>query len=166
MISAFRQFAKELTSVRFSGASGPVEFQGADRMGIINVHQYVGNRSRQIGQYKSNKQNKKQQLTLDLSAIFWLGGEKPSDGRQGGLFFLALDVSLVVEKQSKTFSFYQTPSLFINQSILHFAPDRPVHTNTISTVEASSHTAIAAQKLFVLIILSLESHHCLLPGIY
>ncbi|KAI0225558.1 hypothetical protein LSAT2_023695 [Lamellibrachia satsuma] len=77
-----KQFAKELTSVRFSGASGPVEFQGADRTGIINVHQYVGNRSRQIGQYKSNKQNKKQQLTLDLSAIFWLGGERPSDGRQ------------------------------------------------------------------------------------
>ena len=89
MIAACRKFAKMLANVRFSGASGPVEFNGADRTGIINVHQYVGNRTRQIGQFKSHKEAKKQQLTLDLSAVNWLGGEIPSDGRQGGLPILA-----------------------------------------------------------------------------
>ena len=88
MIHAFRQFANELSRVRFSGASGPVEFLGADRTGIMNVQQYVGNKSHLIGQYKATGPSKEKELTLHMSAIDWLSGGKPSDGRQGSFLFL------------------------------------------------------------------------------
>ena len=74
--------------MRFSGASGPVEFLGADRTGIMNVQQYVGNKSHLIGQYKATGASKEKDLTLHMSAIDWLSGGKPSDGRQGSFLFL------------------------------------------------------------------------------
>ena len=49
---------------------------------------------------------------------------------------------------------------FVAHSAVHFAMDRPVRANTISTsIEASSHAAIAVRSY---LIPSLESHRCLL----
>lgn len=65
----------------------------------------------------------------------------------------------------KALNLYCNSRIFVAQSTLHFIPGRPVQVNTISTfTEASSHAAISAQKLLVLTISSLESHHCLLSG--
>ena len=60
--------------------------------------------------------------------------------------------------QTKALNLWHASPTFIVQGMLHFASGIPVHANTISTsVEASSHAAIAAHKLFVLIIQSLKS---------
>jgi len=65
---------------QFAGASGPVQFVGADRSGIINVEQYVGNGTRQIGQYIPDR-NESERLTIIDHQVRWLTGSVPSDGR-------------------------------------------------------------------------------------
>ena len=71
-----------LNSTHFVGASGPVQFRGADRSGIINIGQYNGNRSTLIGQYLPDR-NASDRLVLNTSKIKWLAGERPVDGIRG-----------------------------------------------------------------------------------
>ena len=72
------------------GASGPVQFNGADRIGIINIHQSMGNTSSLIGQHFPDR-NASERTQLNMSQIMWLTGSVPSDGQQGktNLFFTA-----------------------------------------------------------------------------
>ena len=69
-----------LNETHFSGASGPVRFSGADRTGIINIDQHVGNRSRLVGQYVQEK-NASERFYLNESRVVWMEGITPSDGR-------------------------------------------------------------------------------------
>ena len=70
-----------LNNTNFIGASGPVRFSGADRTGIINIHQYITNSSTLIGQYIPDK-NISERLGLNISQVRWVTGDKPTDGRQ------------------------------------------------------------------------------------
>jgi hypothetical protein len=55
-----------LNNTHFSGASGPVAFAGADRTGIININQHVGNTSLLIGQFSPEvNRNASERLELD-----------------------------------------------------------------------------------------------------
>ena len=63
------------------GVSGPVQFRGADRSGIINIHQYIVNRSVPLGQYLPDR-NESERLKLNVSQIKWMTGETPLDGSQ------------------------------------------------------------------------------------
>jgi hypothetical protein len=72
-----------LNNTHFSGASGPVAFEGADRTGIININQHVGNSSQLIGQFSPEaNRNASERLELDEADIKWpgSGGFPPSDG--------------------------------------------------------------------------------------
>ncbi len=71
-----------LSNIQFPGVSGPVQFHGADRVGIINIQQYIGNTSVLIGQYLPDK-NESERTTLNEAKIVWMMGKKPEDGRQG-----------------------------------------------------------------------------------
>ena len=72
---------KHLNKTNFMGVSGPVQFRGADRSGIINIHQYLDNVSVPLGQYLPDR-NANERLKLNLSQIRWMTGEVPRDGRQ------------------------------------------------------------------------------------
>ena len=63
-------------------------------------------------------------------------------------------------KQRDAFSLLGALPAVVAEGAAHFDPGRPAHANTISTsIEASSHDAMAERQLFVLIIPALESHH-------
>ena len=70
-----------LDKTDFMGVSGPVQFQGADRSGIINIHQRTDNDSVLLGQYLPDR-NASEQLKLNVSRIRWMTGETPVDGSQ------------------------------------------------------------------------------------
>ena len=72
---------KHLNKTDFMGVSGPVQFKGADRSGIINIHQYIVNRSVSLGQYLPDR-NASERLKLNVSLIKWMTGETPMDGSQ------------------------------------------------------------------------------------
>ena len=75
-----------LNNTHFSGASGPVAFAGADRTGIININQHIGNTSQTIGQFSPEvNRNLSERLVLDETMIRWLtsNGLRPSDGTLG-----------------------------------------------------------------------------------
>ncbi len=85
-----------LSNIQFPGVSGPVQFHGADRVGIINIQQYIGNTSVLIGQYLPDK-NESERTTLNEAKIVWMMGKKPEDGRQGKklpLVFIKISVEL------------------------------------------------------------------------
>ena len=74
-----------LNNTQFSGASGPVQFAGADRTGIIRINQFVGNTSDVVGQFSADMhRNASDRMTLD-GTIHWMtdGGLPPSDGTPG-----------------------------------------------------------------------------------
>ena len=71
---------QQLNSTHFVGASGPVQFVGADRNGIINIHQYLAEDQRiLIGQYLPDHV-RSERTVLNESQITWLAGEKVMDG--------------------------------------------------------------------------------------
>jgi len=75
-----------LNNTRFSGASGPVRFAGADRTGIININQFTGNTSHFIGQFSPDVQrNASERMMLLDRSIRWMtkDGLPPSDGTPG-----------------------------------------------------------------------------------
>ena len=81
-----------LNNTQFSGASGPVEFAGADRTGIINILQFVGNKTRFVGQFSADThRNASERMTLLEKTIHWMttDGLPPSDGTPG-LFHIVL----------------------------------------------------------------------------
>ena len=71
-----------LNHIQFSGASGPVQFSGADRSGIINVNQQIGESYVMVGLFSPDKGNITDQLYLNESMVKWLtpDGLRPSDG--------------------------------------------------------------------------------------
>lgn len=71
-----------LNETYFSGASGPMQFEGADRIGIIDLRQYLGNASRWLGQFNPEK-NITDRLQISDSMILWVTGSVPSDGSPG-----------------------------------------------------------------------------------
>ena len=73
-----RRLMSHLNNTHFQGVSGPVQFQGADRTGIININQHVGNSTVEVGQYHHEMNVS---LQLNMSAIVWPAGGIPSDGR-------------------------------------------------------------------------------------
>jgi len=75
-----------LNNTQFSGASGPVQFAGADRTGIISINQFVGNRTRFVGQFSADiHRNASERMTLLDYKIQWItkDGLPPSDGTPG-----------------------------------------------------------------------------------
>ena len=75
---------EHLSHTNFVGVSGPVQFEGADRSGIINIYQFRGNSSILVGQYLPDR-NISQRTQLNESQILWMTGKKPTDGLQGEL---------------------------------------------------------------------------------
>jgi len=77
-----QKFMHTLNELKFSGASGPVQFDGAERTGIININQHIGEIPRLVGQYMPDKLNLSERLSVNESAIVWLtmSGTRPSDG--------------------------------------------------------------------------------------
>ena len=77
-----------LNNTQFSGASGPVQFAGADRTGIIRINQFTGNTSHVVGQFSANiHRNASDRMALLGSTIRWMtdDGLPPSDGTPGAL---------------------------------------------------------------------------------
>jgi len=75
-----------LNNTQFSGASGPVQFAGADRTGIISINQLVGNKTRFVGQFSADiHRNASERMTLLNGRIQWMtkDGFPPSDGTPG-----------------------------------------------------------------------------------
>jgi hypothetical protein len=72
-----------LNELQFSGASGPVKFDGAERTGIIIINQHVGDSLHRVGQYLPDKRNASDGLQVNNSAIIWLTSSRtrPTDGR-------------------------------------------------------------------------------------
>lgn len=71
-----------LNETHFSGASGPLQFEGADRIGSTDIKQYVGNVSRLLGQFNPER-NASDRLQINESMILWLTGSIPTDGSLG-----------------------------------------------------------------------------------
>ena len=70
--------------------------------------------------------------------------------------------SFCFTKQSGVFSLLVVLPAVVAAGAAHFDPADLLTANTISTsIEASSHDAIAERQLFVLITPALESHHVL-----
>jgi len=72
-----------LNNTQFSGASGPVQFAGADRTGIVSINQFVGNKSHFVGQFSADiHRNASDRMTLLDGVIQWMteDGQLPSDG--------------------------------------------------------------------------------------
>jgi len=75
-----------LNNMRFSGASGPVQFVGADRTGIISINNFIGNKSQFVGQFSADvHRNASDRISLMDSSIQWMtkDGLPPSDGTPG-----------------------------------------------------------------------------------
>jgi len=75
-----------LNNTQFSGASGPVQFAGADRTGIISINQFIGNKTQFVGQFLADiHRNASDCMTLHDSRIQWIteDGKPPSDGTPG-----------------------------------------------------------------------------------
>ena len=70
-----------LNDTHFAGASGPVQFTGADRTGIININQRIGNSTQLIGQFYPDR-NASERLSINDSFVLWPAGALPSDGSQ------------------------------------------------------------------------------------
>jgi len=86
-----------LNNTRFSGASGPVQFAGADRTGIISINQFIGNKSQFIGQFSADVQrNASERMMLLDSSIQWMtrDGLPPSDGTPGVFFRRSTDCAI------------------------------------------------------------------------
>lgn len=73
-----------LDNTHFEGASGPVQFIGANRQSNIEITQFssVVNQCITVGHYFPNK-NESERLLINETAVRWLSGGKPSDGSQG-----------------------------------------------------------------------------------
>jgi len=71
-----------LNELRFSGASGPVQFDGAERTGIININQHIGDSTHMIGQYLPDRTNISDRLYVNSTAIIWQTPSRtiPTDG--------------------------------------------------------------------------------------
>ena len=67
-----------MDNTHFTGSSGPVQFNGADRAGIVDIHQSITNRSFLIGQYTPGG-NASKGLVVNTTLISWPYG-KPKDG--------------------------------------------------------------------------------------
>ena len=81
--SRFKEF---MNNTHFIGSSGPVQFVGADRTGIVDIHQSINNRSIHIGYYTpgpGGAGDSNGTLELNKSMIVWPSGEQPRDGRVG-----------------------------------------------------------------------------------
>ena len=81
-----RRFMHFLNNTQFSGASGPVQFAGADRTGIVSIMQFVGNKSQLVGQFSADvRRNASDRMTLQDSSVLWMtkDGLPPSDGTPG-----------------------------------------------------------------------------------
>lgn len=74
-----QKFMRYLNETHFSGASGPLQFEGADRIGSIDIKQYVGNASHLLGQFNPER-NASDRLQINESMILWLTGSVPTDG--------------------------------------------------------------------------------------
>lgn len=75
-----------LNNTQFSGASGPVQFAGADRTGIIRINQFTGNTSHVVGQFSADiHRNASERMSLLDRTIHWMtdDGLPPSDGTPG-----------------------------------------------------------------------------------
>ncbi len=70
---------RHLNRTSFMGVSGPVQFRGADRSGIINIHQHFNNESVPLGQYLPDRAAG-DKLQLNGTRIRWMTGETPEDG--------------------------------------------------------------------------------------
>jgi len=73
-------FMSFLNKTHFAGASGPVQFVGADRTGIINIEQHIGNDSHIVGEFVPDK-NETERLIVRTKEVVWLTGALPLDGR-------------------------------------------------------------------------------------
>lgn len=74
-----------LNTTHFIGVSGPVAFSGADRSGIIDILQFVGNESEIVGQFNPEpNDNVTSRLYLNHSIIHWPTGYVPPDMDSGG----------------------------------------------------------------------------------
>ena len=76
-----------LNNTHFMGVSGPVQFSGADRTGIIKHNQQIGSLYILIGQFSPDQTNVSDRLFLNESLVTWLtpDGLRPSDGSPGEL---------------------------------------------------------------------------------
>jgi len=93
-----------LNNTQFSGASGPVQFAGADRTGIISINQFIGNKSHFIGQFSADvHRNASDRMTLLDNSIQWMtkDGLPPSDGTPG-VFHTVLSSSVLHSLLSST----------------------------------------------------------------
>jgi len=75
-----------LNNTQFSGASGPVQFAGADRTGIISINQFIGNQSLSVGHFSADiHRNASERMTLLDGSIKWMtkDGLPPPDGTPG-----------------------------------------------------------------------------------
>ena len=74
-----------INETRFDGASGPVQFTGADRKGIINIYQHsnrlpADEQPFMVGQFIPDR-NASEQFQFNRSAVTWAAGTVPDDGR-------------------------------------------------------------------------------------
>jgi len=86
-----------LNNTQFSGASGPVQFAGADRTGIISINQFLGNKTRFVGQFSADiHHNASDRMTLLDSRIQWIteDGKPPLDGTPGTSLCIVLKTFL------------------------------------------------------------------------
>jgi len=75
-----------LNNTQFSGASGPVQFAGADRTGLVRINQFIGNTSHVVGQFSADiHHNASERMSLLDGSIHWMtyDGFPPSDGTPG-----------------------------------------------------------------------------------
>jgi len=85
-----------LNNTQFSGASGPVQFDGADRTGIIRIKQFIGTKSQFVGHFSADvHRNASDRMILLGSSIHWAteDGLPPSDGTPG-MFHRSTDCAL------------------------------------------------------------------------
>ena len=76
-----------MNATSFQGASGPVQFQGSDRLGITDIYQYRDNATGMalVGTYDPNH-NDTDGLTMYLKTIEWKGGSVLKDCIDDGMF--------------------------------------------------------------------------------